>query len=104
MDERDILVFTDEDGQEIQMEILDYFEFEDQLYAMLIEAEEDEHDHGHEHDHDHDCEHETDVYIMKVIVEGDTEKFVPVEDDIMDELIEVIQEMYDEDFEEELED
>jgi hypothetical protein len=34
---------------------------------------------------------------MKVIVEGDTEKFVPVEDDIMDELIEVIQEMYDED-------
>jgi len=49
MDERDILVFTDEDGQEIQMEILDYFEFEDQLYAMLIEAEEDEHDHGREH-------------------------------------------------------
>jgi hypothetical protein len=28
MDERDILVFTDEDGQEIQMEILDYFEYD----------------------------------------------------------------------------
>ena len=40
MDERDILVFTDEEGQEIQMEILDYFEYDDQLYAMLIEAEE----------------------------------------------------------------
>jgi ABC-type Zn2+ transport system substrate-binding protein/surface adhesin len=98
MDERDILVFTDEEGQEIQMEILDYFEYDDQLYAMLIEAEENHHGHDHECDHDHDHEEETDVYIMKVIVEDDTEKFVPVEEEVMDELIEAIQAMYEEEF------
>lgn len=96
MEERDILVFTDEEGQEIQMEILDYFEFDDQLYAMLIE--EGNHGHDQEHDHDHDHEEETDVYIMKVIVEDDTEKFVPVEEEVMDELIEAIQAMYEEEF------
>ena len=36
-------------GQEIQMEILDYFEYDGELYAMLIEAEEYEHEHEHEH-------------------------------------------------------
>jgi hypothetical protein len=35
----------------------------DQLYAMLIEAEEDEHDHEHEHDHDHDCEESKQTFI-----------------------------------------
>src|SRR5690554_150894 len=103
MEERDILVFTDEDGQEIQMEVLDYFEFNDQLYAMLIEAEEENHGHDHEHDHDHDHDEETDVYIMKVVVEGDTEQFIPVEEDVMDDLIEAIQEMYDEDFDDDFE-
>ncbi|HHU49667.1 MAG: DUF1292 domain-containing protein [Caldicoprobacterales bacterium] len=100
MDERDILVFADENGQEIQMEILDYFEYDGELYAMLIEAEEYEHEHEHEHQQEHD--EESNIYIMKVIVKKDEnmeefEEFVPVEEDKMDELIEVIQNMYDED-------
>ena len=33
---------------------------------------------------------------MKVVVDGDTEEFIPVEEDKMDELIEAIQSMYEE--------
>ena len=92
MEDRDILVFTDEDGNEIQMEILDYFEYDGEEYALMIEVK--EHDHDHDHDHEHENA-ETDVYIMKVITDGDTEAFVPVEDEKMDELIEAIEELYD---------
>jgi hypothetical protein len=99
-DERDLLVFTDDNGQEIQMEVVDYFEYEGQEYAMLVEA--DDCGHVHEHDHEHDGEacccdgEEKDIYIMKVVVDGDTEEFIPVEEDKMDELIAHIQDLYDE--------
>src|SRR5690554_5399498 len=97
MKERDILVFTDNDGQEINMEILDYFEYDEEEYAMLVEVE--EHEHDDECDHEHEEDEEKNIYIMKVIVDGDTEEFVPVEEEKMDELIEAIQELYDEDME-----
>jgi hypothetical protein len=100
MEEREILVFADEDNQEIQMEILDYFEYDGQEYALLVEAEEDDdhvHDHECSHEHDHDEDDEKSIFIMKVIVDGETEEFVPVEDEKMDELVEVLQEMLNED-------
>ena len=42
-EERDILVFVDEDGVEIEMEVLDYFYHEDQEYALLTSYDEDCH-------------------------------------------------------------
>jgi type 1 glutamine amidotransferase len=45
-EERDILVFVDEDGVEIEMEVLDYFYHEDQEYALLTSYDEDCHCHG----------------------------------------------------------
>lgn len=98
-DERDLLVFTDENGEEIQMEVLDYFEYEGQEYAILVEAEDCcGLDHEHEHDDCCECGHEegAELFIMKVVVDGDTEEFVPVEEEKMDELIEVIEQMYNE--------
>jgi hypothetical protein len=82
------------------MEILDYFEYDGQEYALLVEAEEDDdhvHDHECSHEHDHDEDDEKSIFIMKVIVDGETEEFVPVEDEKMDELVEVLQEMLNED-------
>ncbi|HHY81350.1 MAG TPA: DUF1292 domain-containing protein [Clostridiales bacterium] len=104
MEERDILVFTDDEGQEIELEILDYFEYDGEEYALLVEADETEHD--HDHHHDGECCHDEvkDVYIMKVIVDGETEEFVPVDEEKMDELINVIQEMYEEDADEDYDD
>lgn len=102
-DERDLLVFTDDDGNEIQMEVVDYFDYEDEEYAMLVEAAA----HDHEHDEDGACcggDEEKDIYIMKVVIEGDTEEFVPVSEEKMDELIQAIQDMYDDEDEDDEED
>jgi hypothetical protein len=93
--ERDILVFEDDNGQEVQMEVLDYFEYEGEEYALLVDVAEMEH--AHDHDHDDSCDHEeTNIYIMKVIVNGDVEEFVPVDEDKMDDLVEAIQALYEE--------
>lgn len=86
-EERDILVFVDDDDEELEMEILDYFFHEDQEYALLTPFDES-----------CDCEHcdceEQELYIMKVIVDGDMEEFQPVEDEKMEALIQAVEALY----------
>ena len=76
--ERDIVVFTDDDGNEIELDVIDYFEHDGQEYAVLtdLEAEVDEEDENAEQD----------VYIFKLVVneEDDTEEFLPADDELMD--------------------
>ena len=106
-EERDLVVFSDDEGNEKTMEVLDYFFYEGQEYAVLTEA--DACDCGDEAcecgDEACDCGDEADAYIMKVVPTGeDEEEFLPVEDELMDRLIEFVQnELYadDEDEEEE---
>lgn len=84
-EERDIVVFSDEDGNEIEMEVLDYFDFEGQEYAMLVDVipEEDEQP------------EEMDVYLMKVVVSGDMEEFLPADEDKMDELTKYAEKIFE---------
>ena len=99
--EQDLVVFVDDDSNEITMEVLDYFFYEGQEYALLTEFEEECEDEECEH---HPEDEEFDVIIMRVMpVEDDQEEFVPVEDELMDKLVEFVQnELYaDEDFEDE---
>ena len=86
-DELDLVTFSDDEGNEFQMEVWDYFEHEGQEYAILfdIESEQDE-------------DAETEVYIMKVTVEGEDEIFLPADEDKMDELTEIVEKMLDEAF------
>jgi len=94
-EERDILIFTDENGEEVEMEVVDYFTHDGQEYALLVEAGDDE---AEACCCECDCgDHEHELYIMKVIVNGDEEEFVPVEEEKMDELIQVIERLYNED-------
>lgn len=91
--ERDLVVFTNDEGDTIEMEILDFFAHNGKEYAMLIESN------VHEHDSADCCcdadEHENiDVYLMEVQEDGDEQRFIPVADDKMDELIEVINQLY----------
>ena len=98
-EERDLVVFSDDEGNEKTMEVLDYFFYEGQEYAVLTEADECDCD-----DEACECGEETDAYIMKVVPSGeDEEEFLPVEDELMDRLIEFVQnELYsDEDDEDE---
>lgn len=86
-EERDLVVFSDDEGNEKTMEVLDYFFYEGQEYAVLTEA--DECGCG---DDECECAEEADAYIMKVVPTGeDEEEFLPVEDELMDRLIEFVQ-------------
>lgn len=116
-EERDIVVFSDDDGNDFEMEVMDYFFYNGQEYAVLMDAKPEEegcgcgcghdhdHDHGHDHEHGEDCDCEgapQDVYIMKVTQVGDDmEEFVPVEEGLMDELITIVQTRFDADFDDE---
>ena len=76
-DERDLVTFTDEEGNEFDLEVIDYFEYEGKEYAVLVDAELPE-----------EPEEDFEVCIMEIIVneEEDLEEFVPVPDDKLDEL------------------
>jgi len=95
-DERDLVVFEDDDGNELTMEVLDYFFYEGQEYAILSEAQEDckECDDSCE-----SCEAEREVVVMKVVPVGDDEEeFVPVDDELSEKLLEMVESgLYDED-------
>ncbi len=104
---QDLVVFVDDAGDEKTMEVLEYFFYEGQEYAVLTEYVECE---GCDHEHSEGCDHEheeQDAFIMKVVPVGDDqEEFVPVEDEMMDKLIDFVQnELYagEDDDEDELE-
>lgn len=107
-EERDIVEFSDEDGNTLLLEVLDYFFYNGEEFAVLGDAEE-ECDCGHDHDDEEACDCEHSLYIMKVITSTDEngeemEEFVPVEDGLMDQLIEVVQTRFSEDDDDEDED
>ena len=81
-EELDLVTFSDEEGNEFQMEVWDYFEHEGQEYAILFDLESEQ-----------DEDAETEVYIMKVTVEGEDEIFLPADEDKMDELTEIVEKM-----------
>ena len=84
-EERDLVVFEDDAGNELTMEVLDYLAYEGKEYALLTEYVEDEEDDG---DEDEPIE----VFIMEVRPVGeDQEEFVPVDEDLAETLIEIFE-------------
>ena len=98
-DERDIVVFTDDEGNDIELEVVDYFFYNGQEYAVLTDPEEE----GecdccdHEGEECDCCDGDQDVYIMKIEqVDDDMEEFIPVEDDaLLAKLITIVQRRFD---------
>ena len=104
-DERDIVVFTDDEGNDFELEVMDYFFYNGQEYAVLSDADAEGEACGCEecaHDHD-ECDDEEcgcgdqEVYIMKIEqMDDDMEEFVPVEDDaLLEKLIAIVQRRFD---------
>lgn len=87
-EERDVVVFADDDGNEFELDVIDYFDYEGQEYAVLMDLSDlDECDCEKE-----DCEcNEHDVFIMKVVVTDDMEEFLPADDDKMDALAAIVE-------------
>ena len=87
-EERDVVVFSDDEGNEFELDVIDYFEHEGQEYAVLMDLNAA----GCEcEDEECDCEGEQDVYIMKVVVTDDIEEFLPADEDKMDVLAAIVE-------------
>lgn len=78
--ERDLVVFNDEEGNEIELEVMDYFDYEGGEYAVLFdpnqEVGEDE---------------SQDLFVFKIEVNGEFEEFVPAEEDKMEALSAIVE-------------
>lgn len=93
-EERDFVTFTDEDGSDFELDVIDYFDYKGDEYAILVDTEGcPDCDCDCANGEDEECGHEANIYIMKIIVneEDDTEEFVPPADEDMDELIGIAQ-------------
>ena len=102
-EDRDIVEFTDEDGNSLLLEVLDTFFYNGEEFAVLGDVEEDECE--CETCDEGTCEHEHSLYIMKIETSTDEngeeiEEFIPVEDSLMEALIEIVQTRFLEDDEE----
>lgn len=102
-EDRDIVEFSDEDGNKLLLEVMDYFFYNGEEYAVLCDADEEACDCSCEDDAcecDDECEHT--VYIMKVVStvseDGEEmEEFIPPDEALLDQLIEVVQTRFTED-------
>ena len=56
-EERDFVVFTDDDGNDFELDVIDYFDYNDKEYAVLVDTNDEC---GCE---DEECDCETNVYI-----------------------------------------
>ena len=88
----DIVVFEDENGNDIEFEIQFSFEHKGEEYAVLTEASEMENLGEDE---------SPDLYILRIVKNGDEEEFVAVDEDMMEELIDVVERIFEDELEEE---
>ena len=95
-EELDLVVFEDDAGNELTMEVLDYLAYEGKEYALLTEYVEDEDDDGDE-------EEPVEVLIMECKPVGeDQEEFVPIDDSLAETLMKIFEsEDFDEVFDDE---
>ncbi|MBE5781649.1 MAG: DUF1292 domain-containing protein [Clostridiales bacterium] len=89
-EELDIVVFEDEEGNEIEFEWMFTFEYQDQEYAVLTELEAAQSEEG-----------PTDAYIMKIVGNEGEEEFVAVDDDLLEELTKVVEDILQEELDSE---
>ena len=95
-EERDLVVFEDDAGNEITMEVLDYLCYEGKEYALLTEYVEDA-------DEEADEDDTIEVMIMEVVPVGDDqEEFLPIDDDLADKIMAIfdsneMDELYEDD-------
>lgn len=106
--ELDLVVFEDDNGNELTMEVIDYLFYEGKEYALLVEYEENEECNDCERDCCDGCASQKDAVIMEVRpMDGDEEmeEFVAVDDKLAEKLIDIFQNSdFDEEDVDELED
>ena len=82
--EAEILTLTDEEGNDVEFEILDEIDYEDRTYLVLLPLEDEDAD---------------EVLILSVEAEGEEETFLPVEDDdVLEKVFDLFKERNDDIF------
>jgi len=103
-DERDILTLTDDDGNELQLEVLRFFFYNGEEYAMVAELEDEADCAACEHGEDEECDgcgEPIEVFFMKVEpVDDENEEYSFVDEELSAELLKVIEAVLD-DFDDE---
>lgn len=90
--ELDLVVFEDDKGNQITMEVIDYFFYEGDEYAMLTDYKEENDCDSCESKDCAGCTAQEEVVIMKVVPVGeDEEEFLPVDEELATKLIEMIE-------------
>lgn len=91
-EERDFVVFTDDDGNEFELDVIEYFDYNGDEYAVLIDTNEQ-----CDCENEEECDCEQGLYIMKIVVNeaDDTEEFVPPADEDMPELIKLVESLFE---------
>ena len=104
--EKDLVVFEDDKGNEITMEVLDYLFYEGKEYALLAEMNENEEVcESCEGKECEGCDNRREAFVMEVVPVGeDMEEFVPVDEALAEKLIDIIENSAFDDEEFELED
>ena len=104
--ELDLVVFEDDKGNEITMEVLDYLFYEGKEYALLAEMKEQGECDSCENKACEACDSRREAFVMEVVPVGDDmEEFVPVDEALAEKLIDIIEnsefdEIYDDEEEE----
>lgn len=114
--DQELLVVTDEEGNETKLKVLEYFYYNGEEYAVMAVAD-DECDCCDEDDEEGEtceacgeaacdcCADEEDVFFMKVVpLEGDEIELQPVSDELADQLMEVLSHEEEDDEDEDGED
>jgi len=81
----DLVVFEDDDGNELTMEVLDYLSYEGREYALLAE---------YDPNLTEESEEVREAFVMEIVPAADNEEFeefVPVEEALAEKLIEIFQ-------------
>ena len=104
-EELDLVVFEDDQGNEIKMEVLDYLFYEGKEYALLTEYDETEACQSCEKKACDDCEKAREAFVMEVVpVDDDMEEFVPVDEKLGEKIFDIFENSDFDEEEEEFED
>ena len=101
--ELDLVVFEDDKGNEITMEVLDYLFYEGKEYALLVELGDGSCEACETKEGCESCDNAREAFVMEVVPVGeDMEEFVPVDEELAEKLIDIMEnsDFEDEEFEE----
>ena len=96
----EVVTFTDDEGNDFDMEIIEEFEHAGRRFAVLAEINDECGCGCEEHQHEDDCCcdecAEEALYIFEIVDGEDGEEFVSIDDDdLLEELSDVVESMFD---------